>query len=194
MSTNKRQNSPNIAAEGTNEARFTFPRKRSRLSSLIEVGRDGERVNPTVIRHGTYGAPSVPLQPFRVHNRPIFVSEGARPPNRNKRATFRHRQPPVLPILSPPYSPNSLPYSGRPELFDVTFELPDAISPVDGEMSYWRTDHAAFIKSAAGLEDGNWIGKRPLGFGTFGTAGLWERRDENNVMIEVLWQLPCPIC
>ena len=83
-------------------------------------------------------------------------------------------------------SPNSFPYSGPPEQFDVTTGLRDAIPLADGETSLWAADHAAFIKSAAGLDKANWIGVRPLGSGTFGIAGLWELRDENNVVIEVL--------
>lgn len=97
-------------------------------------------------------------------------------PNTNRDGTYH---PPIPP------SPNSSPYSGPPELFDVRPGLPDAIFPTDDEMSYWKTDHAAFINSPAGLGDANWIGKRPLGSGTFGTAGLWELSDENNVVIEV---------
>lgn len=85
-----------------------------------------------------------------------------------------------------PPSPNSFPYSGPPELFDVTPGLLDAMFLADDESPFWDTDHAAFIKSAAGLENENWLGKRPLGSGSFGTAGLWELRDDNNVVIEVL--------
>lgn len=124
---------------------------------------------------------SVPVQPFRLHPRRHFVSEGARPSKRNKRPTSgRQRRPRTL------HSPNSFPYSCRPEWFDVTPGLADAIPPADGEMPYWKTEHAAFIKSDAGLDDESWTGKRPLGSGTFGTAGLWERCDENNAVIEVL--------
>ena len=71
-------------------------------------------------------------------------------------------------------------------MFDVSPWLRDAIPPDDDEMYFWEDAHTAFINSANGLENLNWIGKRPLGAGTFGTAGLWERRDENNALIEVL--------
>ena len=209
MSTNKRQNSPDNAGEGTDRPHSASPRKKSRLSSITEADREGGRVNRSATLHGTYRPPSAPMQPFRQHHQLHFNSEGTRPASRNKRPanrdkrpTFRpsiedgrptskNRQPLTLPDLS---SPNSFPYSGPPELFDVTFGLADAIPPADGEMSYWKTEDAAFIKSAAGLEDASWIGKRPLGSGTFGTAGLWERRDDNNVVIEVISQIPLCIC
>ena len=69
-------------------------------------------------------------------------------------------------------------------------DLLDAIPLADGETSYWKAEHAAFIKSAAGLDNANWIGKRPLGSGAFGTAGLWELRDENNLVTKVLSHFP----
>lgn len=109
-------------------------------------------------------------------------------PSKGERRSISGLQP-LREVPTPP-SPHSYPYSGTPEQFDVSSELLDAIAPADGEMSVWKTEHAAFIKSAAGLEDTTWIGKRPLGSGTFGTAGLWERRDANNVLIEVLSRLP----
>ena len=87
-------------------------------------------------------------------------------------------------------SPNSLPYSGPAAQFDVAPGLQDAIPLADGESSFWVAEHAAFIKSPAGMDNRNWIGTRPLGSGSFGTAGLWELRDENNVMTEVLSIFP----
>ena len=87
-------------------------------------------------------------------------------------------------------SPNSFPYSGPPEQFDVTPGLQDAVPLADGESSFWVAEHAAFIKSAAGLDNADWIGVRPLGSGSFGIAGLWELRDENNAVIEVLSTFP----
>ena len=96
-----------------------------------------------------------------------------------------HRPQPVPPQRSNPLSPNSLPYSGPPENFDVSLGLRDAIPPDPGAMSFWTPEQAAFINSAAGLDDVTWVGKRPLGTGSFGTAGLWERRDEDNTVLEV---------
>lgn len=200
MSNNKRPKSSDAAIEGNGETQSGSLLKKSRASSTIEVGGDGRPVKPDVIWNGTYKPSSVPTQPFRLHRRVNFVSEGARPSSGNKRAAHGQLRParvrappsPEPSSVSIPYSepsPNSFPYSGSPKLFDVAPGLPDAILPADDEMGYWKTEHAAFIKSAAGLGNANWVGKRPLGSGTFGTAGLWERRDESNVMIEVLWLL-----
>ena len=108
-------------------------------------------------------------------NIPDEAAEG----RRSKRANNNRDDTQNLP------SPNSSPYSGPPELFDVTPKLPDKVFPTEGEWSYWKTDHVTFINSPAGLGNENWVGKRPLGAGTFGTAGLWELSDKNNVVIEV---------
>lgn len=116
-----------------------------------------------------------------------FVSGGARPSNRNERPSVGHLRPGKIPVAS---SPNSSPYSGPPDQFDVSPQLLDAVTLGDGDKSYWKTEHAAFIKSAAGLDNANWIGKRPLGSGGFGTAGLWELRDDNNVVTEALSHSP----
>lgn len=44
----------------------------------------------------------------------------------------------------------------------------------DAEM--WDAEMAGFIRSGSGLSD-QWVGKRPLGKGSFGMAGLWEKDD-----------------
>ena len=100
------------------------------------------------------------------------------------------RRPQPVPLqLSTLFSPNSLPYSGPPETFDVSPGLLDAITPDLDKMTFWKLDQAAFINSDAGLDDVTWIGKRPLGTGSFGTAGLWERRSRDNSTLEVLSHL-----
>lgn len=187
MSTNKRYNSLGENPEGYGEPHSASPQKKSRLSSIIEKDGEGSRQEPDVLRDGTYKPSSVPMQPFRLHRLLKFVTDGVRPSKRNKRPTSGHQRPRKVPNLP---SPNAFPYSDLPELFDVTPGLLDAIPLADGETSCWKPEYAAFIKSAAGLDDANWIGKRPLGSGTFGTAGLWELRDENNVVTEVLLQFP----
>ena len=97
-----------------------------------------------------------------------------------------HRPHPAPLQLSNPFSPNSFPYSGPAKDFDVSPGLRDAIPPGLDVMPFWKPEQAAFINSAAGLDDVTWVGKRPLGTGSFGTAGLWERRDEDNSILEVL--------
>ena len=187
MSTNRWRLNPVEVPEGTDEAHSPSPRKKPRLSSAIEVERKAERVNPDVIRDGIYKPTSAPTQPFRLHHGLNFVSEGARPSKRNKRAISGQRRPRRMTTVP---SPNSFPYSGPPEQFDVTPGLLDAIPLADGESSCWATEHVAFIKSTAGLDNAHWTGTRPLGSGTFGTAGLWELRDENNAVTEVSLRSP----
>ena len=187
MSTNKRQNNTDEAVKANGEPRSPSLRKKPRLSSLKAPDREEEQIEPVVVRDDGYRPPSAPMQQFRRHHQPTFISEEARSSNRNKVSLSEHTQ------TFMPFSPNSFPYSGPPRWFDVTPELQDAILPVDGEMSFWKAEHIAFISSAAGLEGAHWVGKRPLGSGAFGTAGLWERRDENNVVIEVCRHVSCII-
>ena len=179
MSTNKRHNNTVEAAKANGDPRSSSSRKKPRLSSVKAPDREEEQIEPVVVRDDRYRSPSGPIQPFRRHNQPIFISEEVRSSSRKKAPLSEHVQ------TFMPFSPNSYPYSGPARWFDVSPELHDAIPPTDDEMSFWKAEHIAFINSAAGLDGAHWIGKRPLGSGAFGTAGLWERRDENNVVIEV---------
>lgn len=174
MSTKKRRNSSNEAPTSTTKAHSASPSKKSRLPSNIEKAGNERSVEAAPTRDRTYKPASAHLQPFEPHGQQKFFSEGSRPKNRNKRVTSR----------SP--SPNSLPYSLPPHWFDSRPELSHTIPLADGESSCWNTEHAAFIKSAAGLDNANWIGVRPLGSGAFGTAGLWELRDEDNAVTKVM--------
>ena len=177
MSNNKRHNSLDKSTIGDAEPRHNFLRKKPRLSPVKDLKRDGKFLKSRVIedddgRHATASA-----QLFRPHHQLDVISAQARPFN-----SIKYRPNKVF----TPFSPNSAPYSGPPELFDVPPGLPDVIPPAEGELSLWEAGHAAFIKSAAGLSESHWIGKRPLGSRGFGTAGLWERRNENNAVIEVI--------
>ena len=185
MSTNKRQNNNEEALKANDEPRSSSLRKKPRLSSLKAPVREEEQIEPVVVRDDGYRPPSAPMRLFRRHYQLNFISEEVRSSNQNRAPLSEHTQ------TFMPFSPNSFPYSGPPRWFDVSPELQDAILPVDGEMSFWKAEHTAFINSAAGLEGAHWIGKRPLGSGAFGTAGLWERRDENNVVIEVSRHVSC---
>ena len=173
MSTKKRRNSSNEAAKSNAKAQSPSPQKKPRLSSTIEVAGNMRNVEAAPSRELTYKPTSAPLRPFEPHGQQLFFSEGSRPNKKNKRVTPRDQ------------SPNSLPYSLPPDWFDSEPELPHAVPLGDGESSFWKTEHATFIKSAAGLGNAEWIGVRPLGSGGFGTAGLWELRDEDNAVIEV---------
>lgn len=183
MSTAKRKVNVDEAPEADHEQRSASPRKRSRLSSFKNVDGDRKRIKLGATPVNDHKAKSAPVPLLWRQDQPIFVAEGAR---RNKSTFFGD---PRLREASIPHSPISFPYDGSPKLFDVSPDLLDAIAPADGEMPFWNAEHAAFIKSAAGLKDANWVGKRPLGFGTFGTAGLWERLNEDNDLIEVPWHL-----
>ena len=186
MSTNKRQKSPDEAAEDNSEPHSALPRKKPRVSSIEELIQDGRSFRPGATHDDDNKLPSAPKPPFGRRARLTSILERARSANRNERPHTGHRRPGTM---SSPFSPNSYPYSGPPEFFDVAPGLPDAIPPLNGEMPFWKAEHAAFINSDSGLNGGNWIGRRPLGAGSFGTAGLWERRDENNVLEEVLLHL-----
>ena len=176
MSINKRRHSLDKATRGDAEPQSKL-RQRLRLSPVKELERAGKLLKPIVIEDDDCRHASAPTRLFRPYHQLGRISAKARPFN-----SIRHRPK----RISTPFSPNSAPYSGPPELFDVSPSLPDVVPPADGEMYSWKAGHAGFIKSAAGLSNSHWIGKRPLGSGGFGTAGLWERRDENNVVIEVM--------
>ena len=177
MSSNKRRHSLDRVTRGDAEPRPDFLRKKPRLSSVKDLERDGKFLKPIAIEDDDCKHASAPTHLFRPYHQLDSVSARAMP-----RSGIELRPTKG----STTFSPNSYPYSGPPESFDVPPGLPDVIHPADGEMSSWEAEHAAFIKSAAGLSGSHWIGRRPLGSGGFGTAGLWERRDENNVVIEVL--------
>ena len=60
--------------------------------------------------------------------------------------------------------------------------------PSIADYRLWTQQAAQFIRSDSGLEeedDGFWIGKRPLGQGSFGMAGLWEKYDGDGDMVDV---------
>ena len=177
MPINKRRRSLDKSTRGDAKPRHHFLPKKPRLSSIKDIGRDGQFLKPIAIEDRDCKHASAPTKLFRPHHQLNLIPQRARRSSRTK------QRPKNLLTL---FSPNSRPYSGPPELFDVSPGLPDIVPLADGEKSSWNAGHAAFIKSAAGLSDSHWIGKRPLGSGGFGTAGLWERRDENNVVIEVM--------
>ena len=174
MSTQKRRNSSDEAAKSDSKAQSASPPKKLRLSPTIKVAGKIRSVEAVPRRDGTYKPASAPLQPIEPLSQQIFFSDGPRPKDHDKRVTSRD------------HSPNSLPYSLPTHWFDSEPELPHAVPLADGESTFWRTEHAAFIKSAAGLGNAKWIGVRPLGSGGFGTAGLWELRDEDNAVTKVM--------
>ena len=183
MSKNKRRQSLEEATKDIDIPQPAASPKRPRLISVTNLERHGYRMEPRVVHHDRCKPFWTPAQSFRRHRQGMFFSKRASGSNGIKRASRVSQRPKNL---STQFSPNSFPYCCPPEFFDVSPRLRDAIPPADGEMSLWKDGHAAFINSSAGIGGTHWIGKRPLGSGGFGTAGLWERRDENNAVIEVL--------
>ena len=51
----------------------------------------------------------------------------------------------------------------------------------------WSVQAAQFIRSESGYggEGSGWVGKRPLGEGGFGMAGLWEKYDNDGNVVDV---------
>ena len=50
----------------------------------------------------------------------------------------------------------------------------------------WSPEAAAFIRSDSGIGHGEeWVGKRPLGKGGFGMAGLWQKRGDGGRPVAV---------
>ena len=74
--------------------------------------------------------------------------------------------------------------SGPIEAYDLTRNHKAAVTASVGDYYKWDTAPAESIRSCSGFGSG-WDGKRPLGLGGFGMAGLWEKRDNNGTVIEV---------
>ncbi|KAL8774081.1 MAG: hypothetical protein Q9209_001189 [Squamulea sp. 1 TL-2023] len=66
----------------------------------------------------------------------------------------------------------------KPRSYDVVELGPD----LDGLDEEPQMDDAAFLKSHHGYEEG-WVGKRILGSGVEGRAGLWQKLDPNGAVI-----------
>lgn len=58
-------------------------------------------------------------------------------------------------------------------------------NPDDEHVLLWGIDAARFIASSPGALGPGWVGKRPLGEGGFGRAGLWELQDDEGNVIRV---------
>ena len=56
--------------------------------------------------------------------------------------------------------------------------------PTRQDMRYWNRTASSFIRSSSGI-DPTWVGRRPLGQGSFGIAGVWEKFDHNGNIVDV---------
>lgn len=71
--------------------------------------------------------------------------------------------------------------------------LPDETTkgvPEPDDLDLWTKPAAEFIRSEIGLieSSNDWVGKRPLGEGGFGLAGLWERLGPDGTPVDVSGQ------
>lgn len=69
-------------------------------------------------------------------------------------------------------------------LYDVDPDETAYGAPTAADLQYWTRSAAQFIRSSSGI-DATWVGKRPLGQGSFGIAGVWEKYDHNGNMVDV---------
>lgn len=70
------------------------------------------------------------------------------------------------------------------ETYDLALNHKAAATAKASDYAKWDIAPAEFIRSDSGLGNG-WVGKRPLGAGGFGMAGLWEKLDGNGAVVEV---------
>ena len=130
------------------------------------IKRPGNRFQP-------YGTGHVLTErPLRVSNPGV---EAAQSPRHSK---SKSKTP------SGPYDIDEGYHSDPVEAYDVAWNQKAAAPANASDYEKWDTAPAEFIRSSSGLGSG-WLGKRPLGAGGFGMAGLWEKRDDNGTVIEV---------
>ena len=81
-------------------------------------------------------------------------------------------------IVSKEYSDESLESDDDDSRWQESFDIKDDREvfgmPSPDEVKRWK-EGAYFIKSTSGLGNSRWIGKRPLGQGSFGISGLWQQ-------------------
>ena len=69
--------------------------------------------------------------------------------------------------------------------YDVNESEGVMADPDPDNAELWGEEAATFIASAPGAHEPGWVGKRPLGEGGFGRAGLWELQDEEGNVRQV---------
>ncbi|KAI9719435.1 MAG: hypothetical protein M1812_003506 [Candelaria pacifica] len=74
-----------------------------------------------------------------------------------------------------------------PQTYDA-FDYEKIRGPANPDQTQrWGLKAAEFINSPPGWGGPGWVGKRPLGQGGFGTAGLWVKYNEDGNVIDVLF-------
>ena len=148
------------------------------VNGLLPGGHDSRGIGP----HRTK-RPGQRFQPYGAGNvlgeRALEVSNpGLETPHSPRRREPDSKTP------SEPYNIDEGYDSDSVEAYDVPRDQKAAATAKVSDYEKWGSASAEFIRSFAGL-DGGWIGKRPLGAGGFGMAGLWERYDRDGTVIEV---------
>lgn len=113
----------------------------------------------------------------------------------NQASARPNAQAPPLTSLSEMASINFTVDSGAEEHFGrAPYDVPESQdimgNPNRDDVELWGEAAAAFIASAPGGYGPGWVGKRPLGQGGFGRAGLWELLDDEGNVKEVLIVVP----
>lgn len=128
--------------------------------------RPGNRFRP-------YGASHVPRErPLRVSNPRLETPQSPR------------QSESISETPSEPYDIDEGYDSDPVEAYDVAWNQKAAATAEASNYDKWGTAPAEFIGSSSGLGNG-WVGKRPLGVGGFGMAGLWAKLDGNGIVTEV---------
>lgn len=130
------------------------------------VKRPGKRFQP-------YGAGHLPGE------RPLGVSNPRLETPQSPRQSKVNSKP-----SSPSYDIDEGYDSDPVEAYDVAWNQKAAATANTSDNGKWDTAPAKFIRSCSGLE-GGWVGRRPLGAGGFGMAGLWEKHGDSGIVIEV---------
>ncbi|CAF9919092.1 G2-specific serine/threonine protein kinase [Imshaugia aleurites] len=147
------------------------------VNGLLPGGHDSRGIGPRRTKR-----PGQRFQPYGAGNvlaeRALEVSNpGLETPHSPRRREPDSKTP------SEPYNIDEGYDSDPVEAYDVTRDQKAAATAKVSDYEKWGSASAKFIRSFAGL-DGGWIGKRPLGAGGFGMAGLWERYDSDGTVIE----------
>ena len=138
-----------------------------------EPGIGPQRIKRPGTRFQPYGTGHVLVErPLRASNLGL---EAAQSPTQSK---SKSKTP------SEPYDIDEGHHSDPVEAYDVAWTQKAAAPANASDLEKWDTAPAEFIRSSSGLGIG-WLGKRPLGAGGFGMAGLWKKRDDNGTVIEV---------
>lgn len=62
--------------------------------------------------------------------------------------------------------------------------------PNEQQIKTWGWEAARFITSGWDTVSGQWRGVRPLGRGSFGIVGLWQKVNDNGEVVDVSFRLP----